>query len=325
MNTLILFLLPTCAWTASVKDPLAFLKKIFLTRGSARLQHNHPEHAGTSLKNLSLARHDAEGVLYYHVHIPKTAGTTLSNIIVSSFCRNDTAAVQTYSWDEHCSVRCARTMVDTEVSCMNKRRLEHGKFNHISHRVDLLKKHYPIRKVVYITTLRPGTERLISQWAHEVNNLKTWSPPPGVPPMSEASLLMYLAGANWTNKWPGFSSDSLSQRNNLQVASLAAVPGDMEVTAEHLEQAKERIRTGKWIVGFTACLPQLHHRLWTFGRSSGSAHSLTLPKLEHESPKHLHFSSQIMDVLRTSSQFDNELYEWAWQHSPADLKCALRK
>jgi len=166
---------------------------------------------------------------------------------------------------------------------------------------------------------------MISQWAHEVNSLKTWSPPPDVPPMSNESLLLYLAGQNWTNNWPGVEEDSVSQRNNFQVASLAAVPGDMEVTAEHLEQAKDKLRTGKWIIGFTECLPQLHHKLWTLTASSGSAYNSTLPELAHESPRYLSFSNQVMDELRTRSRFDNELYEWAWQRSPAGLKCTLRE
>jgi len=327
LNTLIVFLLPTCAWTASVEDPLADLEGCSFIQQSARLLDKHDQNKGNLSRITSLAWHNAEGVLYYHVHIPKTGGTTLSNIIVSSLCGNDNDAVQTSQWKQHCSVQCAHAMVDTEASCMDEWRsqIEHGKFNHISDRVDVLKKQYPIREVVYITTLRPGAKRMISQWAHEVNSLKTWSPPPDVPPMSNESLLLYLAGQNWTNNWPGVEEDSVSQRNNFQVASLAAVPGDMEVTAEHLEQAKDKLRTGKWIIGFTECLPQLHHKLWTLTASSGSAYNSTLPELAHESPRYLSFSNQVMDELRTRSRFDNELYEWAWQRSPAGLKCTLRE
>jgi len=271
-----------------------------------------------------LAHGNVEGVLYYHVHIPKCGGTTLSNIIVSNLCGNGIDAVQTSDWETHCSVKCERAMVDTEASCMNEWRLEHAKFDNISKRIDSLMTLYPIRKVVYITTLRPGTKRMISQWAHEVNSLKTWTPPADVSPMSNESLLVYLEGKNWKNNWPGVAADSVSQRNNFQVATLAAVPGDMEVTAEHLEQAKEKLKTGEWIIGFTECLPQLHHKLWTLGASSGQNFNSTLPMLAHESPKELSFNSEVMDSLWAHSRFDNELYEWAWQQSPEDLKCELK-
>jgi len=311
----------TCAWAFSgalgVAEDREFLS---LIQTSAKLQDKDKF---TRITSLAQPQHGADGVLYYHVHIPKCGGTTLSNIIVDSLCGNAGDAVQTSGWEQHCTEKCENAMVDTEATCMDPWRIEHAKFNLISERIDELKKHQAINEVVYITTLRPGSKRMISQWAHEINSLKTWAPPPDVPPMSNESLLLYLEGKNWTNKWEWVEANSVSQRNNFQVASLAAVPGEMEVTAEHLEQAKETLRTGKWIVGFTDCLPELHHKLWTLGASPGATFSSKLPTLAHEAPKALSFNSEVMDALRVQSRFDEELFEWAWQSSPEDLKCEL--
>jgi len=319
MHILMSLLLLTRPWTASGADLVEDQEgTLSLVQSAVRLLNQHGENKGNLSRMTTLARDTANGVLYYHVHVPKCGGTTLSNIIVSSMCGHDNDAVsRPLDWEHRCGVKCAHAMVDTETSCMTPWREEHMKFNLISERVDDLKQHYPISKVVYITTLRRGPKRIISHWAHEMNNLETWAPPPSVPPMSNESLLLYLEGKNWANNWP--VAEGISQRNNLQVATLAAVPGDMEVTAEHLEQAKKRLRTGQWIIGFTDCLPPLHHKLRTLG--SGPTFNMTLPTLEHASPKYVTFSSQVMDALWTQSRFDEELYEWAWQRSPADLKC----
>jgi len=322
MNVHMSFLLLTCAWPISGALTVENREFLSLIQRSARFQDKRKDNLS---RITSLAQHTADGVLYYHVHLPKCGGTTLSNIIVDSLCGNNGDAVQGSGWEQHCTVKCEHAMVDTEATCLDQWRIEHAKFNLISERIDELKKYYPIREVVYITTLRPGSKRMISQWAHEINSLKTWAPPPDVPSMSNESLLLYLEGKNWTNKWEWVEANSVSQRNNFQVASLAAVPGEMEVTAEHLEQAKENLRTGKWIIGFTDCLPELHHKLWTLSASPGSTFSSKLPTLAHETPEALSFNSEVMDALRMQSRFDDELYEWAWQSSPADLKCELSK
>jgi len=299
----------------------ALLQTRFISRQTIMLQDKRGEYAEGLTRNTSLIGDLDEGVLYYHVHLPKTGGTTTSNIIVSNLCGLGNGGVQSYGWRERCKVPCARAMVDTEVACMSGSRWEHPKMNHISDIVVKVKKSFPIRHVVYITTLRKGSKRLVSQWAHEMNELKTWEPPPHVPRMSNESLLLYLAGANWTNKWVGVEADSVSQRNNFQVASLAAVPGNVEVTAEHLEQAKHTLKTGKWVIGFTECLPQLHHRLWTLGSvRSESTFNGTLPRLQHRAPSDLHFNDKVKDELERQTQFDNELYQWAWRQSITDSR-----
>jgi len=311
---------PECT-NADADGSQVLLQKHLKSRQTIMLQDQHGEYAEGLSRNASLIGDNAEGVLYYHVHLPKTGGTTTSNIIVSNLCGLGNGSVQSYGWTEHCKVPCARTMVDTEAACINGSRWEHPKMNHVSDIVVKLKKYFPIRHVVYITTLRKGSKRLVSQWAHEMNELKTWEPPPDVPRMSNKSLLLYLAGANWTNKWAGVEADSVSQRNNFQVASLAAVPGNVEVTAEHLEQAKHTLKTGKWVIGFTECLPQLHHTLWTLSSvSSESTFNGTLPRLEHQAPSDLRFNDKVKDELERQTQFDNELYEWAWRQSITDSR-----
>jgi len=267
-----------------------------------------------------LLRYRTSDVLYYHVHLPKTGGTTTSNMILTELCGDSDGHVKAYDWDRHCKISCEHAMVDTEISCIQGKRWEHAKWNRISEFVIDVKKSFPIRKVVYITTLRRGSKRVVSHWAQEMQQLKIWQPPPNVPRVSNESFLLYLLGANWTNKWPGVEANSVSQRNNFQVASLASVPDDMEVTSEHLEEAKERLKTGSWIIGFTDCLDRLRHRLWTLGNHDSTLALEALPHLQHRTPSAIQFNETVMDELEKQCRFDNELYAWAWEQSTKDQR-----
>lgn len=264
--------------------------------------------------------------LHYHVHLPKTGGTTTSNMLVSDLCGGGTGTVKALDWKDRCTQSCYGALVDTEISCLNttRGRGEHVKWNDMLNRVQQLIQQYRIPRVVFITTLRSGYERLISSWLHEMS-LEVWQPPPRVPKISNESFLLYMLGTNWTDGWMKGDQGSLSQRNNFQVATLAPVTGNGEVEPQHLEEAKQTLRSEDWVIGFTPCLPQLHHKLWTMGnanlRHSGVSASMfndTLPRVQQRTPQGLQFNETVRRELVKQTRFDNELYAWALDRSNKD-------
>ena len=116
--------------------------------------------------------------LFMHVHLPKTSGTHTIHAMLHALCN---ASAET-PWAEASFARlvgCARTsiakcpdtLIDTSVSCLGSPRgAYHGSLAALEPRAHLIAKHYSVPMVVYVTTLRPAVERLISHWRHWEQN-----------------------------------------------------------------------------------------------------------------------------------------------------------
>jgi len=261
--------------------------------------------------------------LYYQVHIPKSGGTTVANMILADICEQGLTSVGSLEFGSACSFTCRAALVDSEFSCADPYRWEHMKWDLLSIRVKNLTLNTGVNDVMYITSLRSGTERVVSQWAHEIY-FGAWLPPPSVPALSNESLLLYIQGGIHQGQgW--IARGSASQRNNYHVATLAGVPGRENVTRAHLEIAKQRLMNGSWLIGFTDCMPELHRRLQLLGRKSESPSPLSSPVIpftEHRKPDTVQFSMEVVKELNKLCELDNELYYWALLQSQKDDRFA---
>jgi len=247
--------------------------------------------------------------VFMHFHMPKTGGTVVSNMLVSNVCGED---MLNQGWESHCTRPCGSALVDTELACAqgaeNLPRHEHGLFDYTQLRAQRLAAAHEAKSVLYVTTLRPGWQRVISQWAMEVE-LRWWLPPEQIPPMSNESLLLYITGGIHAGEGSEFSEiTQFPSRNNIQVSELASVPSGFPVVDEHFEKAKIILTQRPWLVGFADCLDIFQQRLATIGGRS----NIEMPNpLESHTPKNLILSEQVLDVLRENTKYDNQLYDWA--------------
>jgi hypothetical protein len=251
--------------------------------------------------------------LFYHVHVPKTGGTTVANLLVSDICAPGADSMQLFTWADHCGKTCEMGLTDNELSCYNEHRLdyEHTKFNLSFQRAERLRVNSGAQKVVFVTSLRPGSFRLISQWAFETR-FGLFVPPARVAAYSNESLKLYINGTGNGSGW--IAKGNYLARNNLQVASLASVPWDepTPVTREHLEKAKQVLMTGEWLIGFSKCMAKFHEKLIGYATwLHGGAKPKSLPA---HVPEHapIAFSPEVFAEVDAAAALDNELFSWAW-------------
>jgi len=238
--------------------------------------------------------------LYMHYHIPKTAGTTVSQVLLKAFCDEDS---WWEGWGARCTHACKNALLDTELSCLEGFRDEHEDFPQFSHKIHRLKKQYHVDKSVILTTIRPGWQRLISQWSHE-EDCGYWNTTTAGKHTNE-SIMEFLQGqgtGHWLKPYP--------TRNNIQVAMLASVPDGESVQRQHLEQAKNVLSSGDWLVGFAHCFSDFVDDVnalapGRFDENDENGHA------ERKTPDGLVLDEKVVEELKDSSAFDNELYDWA--------------
>jgi hypothetical protein len=264
--------------------------------------------------------------LFYHVHIPKTGGTTVANLLVADVCAPEAASVESIGWESRCGRTCEMGLTDNELSCANALRnnVEHNRFDVNFWRAEKLRQQSGAQRTVFVTTLRRGHDRVISQWSAELG-FGTYIPPAGVPPWSGQSLMAYIQGRGSGRGW--IARHNHLVRNNLQVAQLASAINDNHgpVTRAHLEKAKQVLTRGPWIIGFTHCMPQMHEKLMRYASSLHKQYyrPKTLPHHVSEHGK-ISLNAQEVAALNAASALDNELADWAWNmaKTSGDLRWA---
>jgi hypothetical protein len=280
--------------------------------GSLRLSSAYPK----VLRSMS-----AKETLFYHVHIPKTGGSTVAELLVSDICAPMSDNISLHGYRDYCNITCEMGFTDNQLACFpNRNHFEHNAFSLNMQRAEELKSRIGARKIIYVTTLRRGSDRVVSHWAAELH-YGSFRPPPGVPLWSMESLRHYFMG--WRNYgshdgrgWIAGSNPSL--RNNLQVGQLSSwlTPDnnqiDKPLTRKHLEAAKQVLMQGDWIIGFTTCMPQMQKRL------SERAKALHMRFKEKAAPRppsatsHVVIDPETQAQLDRHSWLDNALYKWVW-------------
>jgi hypothetical protein len=259
--------------------------------------------------------------LFYHVHIPKTGGTTVANLLLNDICAPVNAEIVPVEWNFLCTQTCAMGLTDNMLSCHADRfNFEHTAFAKHEERAKGIAAALAAPRIAYVTTLRHGSERLISQWAHELTN-GAWLPPAGVANFSNRSLQLFISGGEHIvpNGVGWIQSCCSMQRNNLQVAELASMEMEQqEVTEAHLETAKNVLMAGDWLIGFTHCMSALHDGLTREGEAlHGFSHpnrAAAVPITETRTPEII-LDTQTQMMVDAYAYFDNALYNWAWAQS----------
>jgi hypothetical protein len=253
--------------------------------------------------------------LFYHVHLPKTGGTTVAHLLVSDICAPKDDLLPLAGWNDRCKVTCELGFTDNEFSCNDPHRndVEHNAFNFNLQRAEALKQKVGAQKIVYVTTLRRGSDRVVSQWKAELG-YQSWGPPDGVLPYSMKSLQLYITGGNHTGKgWLGRWNTHL--RNNYQVGMLASqrFNGDTKaIRWFHVEEAKKVLMTGDWIIGFTDCIPQVQEKLMEHARKvHGSCKDKAMPH-DTVAASEIVIDEETQRILDRYTALDNALFDWAW-------------
>jgi hypothetical protein len=257
--------------------------------------------------------------LFYQFHMPRTGGSFTANLLYSFMCEPSADEIEMLAWNVSCNKSCATGLTDNEFACNPDVEpvrwvILHSEFARHRTRAEDLKNHRGVSEIVYVTTLRSGAQRLLSQWHKEVFH-GSWKPSSGIPADGNESLKMYIReneGEHWLN-FP-----SVFYRNNLQVSSLASVSRTVP-TLEDLEIAKHLLLTGPWIIGFTGCLHTMQEKLQAVAgqvNSEFKPKAMLVQEYREENVKDTldlrSFNQDTIDLLMAETALDNELFKWAW-------------
>jgi hypothetical protein len=262
--------------------------------------------------------------LFYHFHIPRTGGTTLANLLLGDICDPFGDQIPLNGHPDLCTKSCTAALSDNQFSCYPDRlTFEHWTFKQNFQRAEELKLATNALNVLFVTTLRRGSDRVLSQWMLEVN-ASLWIPPSGVETISNKSLQLYLQGASQQGAgW--VANGAASMRNNLQVGVLASAPleSKAELTRDHLEAAKGVLSTGFWLIGFTGCLEQAHRSLTRYADSlhGGKIARRAMPRdasTQFSTSHGIVLNSETQAMLDAACALDNELFDWAWSMAGTD-------
>ena len=235
-------------------------------------------------------------VVWAHFHVPKTGGTSVANALGALLCRGTTQPLkpEVEPWLQRGTRSCAGAVLDTEFSwpalslIETLHRREHGSLLKSFSRADAIALNYmnpgksSYSRIIFVTTLRSSTERVISHWVH--CNLALGAPrtPASSPPVA----LMVGAGLNGGNTifdrrcelgnirlWPNLSSSappwfseaslhhflnhdfravprdhsSWLRVNNAQVGALSSAnPHQAPLNSSHLKVAKSALLSGRY-------------------------------------------------------------------------------
>jgi hypothetical protein len=275
--------------------------------------------------------------------MPKTGGTTVANLLIADLCVLFDPTMDLFtddgaqSFNPVCSKTCPMGNADTGLSCFpgasqQRDLILHGDWMVHANRAEDVKSRSGAAEVVWVTSLRRGSDRILSQWSHELNS-ERWQPPQGVEPLSSESLRAYLLNDRWLHDSFSESHDKASWRNNKQVSLLASVEtGSVshnnpmrEVEEGDLELAKTVLRTGKWVVGFTDCLPKLHMKLEEIAigiHGTGTAHKDMSGDMSHGTERQADvlkasLDPETLEILNNAAVWDNALYDWAQEQAGA--------
>lgn len=266
---------------------------------------------------------------FYHYHIPRTGGTTVANLLLAHVCKPFQPQLPALGWDAKCTQVCDMGLLENEFVCTEQRR-EHEILGPEVTRVVALAIASGAQSTVFVTTLRRGSQRFISEWLKNVR-LNDFIPPAGIAPISNESLQSYIQLSPYgPNVGP-----------NLQVTYLTSLP-PLEwythvMTHEDVSHAQQALLTGRWVIGFSDCMEQMNAKL---AEVSGSLHGYTsllypktVPRISQSDPEKMYYTEGLVAsasevdlinldpntkaVLDSYAAFDNELYDWAWEMASA--------
>merc|ERR1719359_751223 len=103
---------------------------------------------------------------FYHVHIPKTGGTTVGNLLTAYYCNPYSPNLDVKLWYPYlCTQPCTFGLVDTFLSCYtaDRHKHEHDLLQNSMLRAEEFKRKSGAQNLVYVTTLRRCQKRVISQ------------------------------------------------------------------------------------------------------------------------------------------------------------------
>jgi len=262
-----------------------------------------------------------KSTLFYHVHMPKTGGSTVARLLASDVCAPFKDLLDVDLAHLHktpfCGVECELGFTDNEFACAdpNRNQAEHWTFVFNQRRAEDLKAKSGAKKIVYVTTLRLGSDRVVSQWKAELG-YGSFIPPVGVGKFSMKSLQHYILGRSYDGKHnlgKGWLTGTPSLRSNYQVGMLGSRLGlGIAVRPRDLEVAKKVLLTGDWVIGFTPCIDALQERLLEYMAQVHGGYKHKAAPLDNEAKQQITIDQETQDMLDRHAHLDNALFDWAW-------------
>merc|ERR1719440_1542051 len=183
-------------------------------------------------------------------------------LMLAHLCMPFESQPEFLGWNRRCSRECKLANVDAQFTCFSGRK-EHGLFPEVKQRAENLSKSVGAKEIFYVTTLRRGSDRLLSEFLYNVNS-GGWSADEGfceedyescshrnITEISNETLQVYLDEIS--TFWPG---------GNLQIAFLLSEGrsdlinrfGKSPMTEEHLRSTQRVLTKGNWMIGFADCM-----------------------------------------------------------------------
>ncbi|OIJ18540.1 hypothetical protein BKP45_19035 [Anaerobacillus alkalidiazotrophicus] len=208
-----------------------------------------------------------------HLHMPKTAGTTLKYIIGKNIDRNSNFHV--YKADPERDA-ILKQLTKKNVACIQ------GHFPFGVH-------HYFSSPSTYITMLREPAERIISEY-YFIRSIRTHD---------QFEKVMNMSLEEYHNQ---------NEHMNLQTRLISGYLGD-QLTTAHLEQAKQHIENYFSVVGLTEMFDQslyLMKKFFNWQTIDYRKQNITKNKPQiHQLPK------KTIESIKENNQLDNELYHFS--------------
>lgn len=314
-------------------------------------------HGGPLNGNLSLAQRievDANRSvgrpLFMHLHMPKTAGSHSIDILLNALCDNSVNIAwkldptRTLSCVSTSYLKCPKTLLDTSVSCLDKPRgYFHDDFQMLQPRAATLGAKYHATSIIWITTLRPAVERVVSHWRHFERNCPAdrggshtgyCSSPLGLYERprhlgTNESLLQFVRAAQDAHhsnlQVRMLLPPGTPKRGAIGVAELRKVQA---LLADEATAANGTGRRSDWVVGFAGCDYRMQPRLASLNTVGGAAWQAapSMPPVPprralstaHSASDTLHFASSVLQIALEANMLDDSLYKWARERSRLD-------
>ena len=323
------------------------------SKGHTKARHSRDVQFGGEPDEIR-RRRTRNATLFMHVHVPKTSGTHIIHVLLHWLC-NRTARVK---WAKHpgsrlghClshgAIKCPDTLLDTSLYCLGGARAGSHSFHtsvaKLASRAAMLASHYRAPRIVYVTTLRPSIERVISHWRHYERGCEGMGGLMGMCATPDGAYPAPPDGTLGTNASLRHFLNAVHAKgaDNTQVQMLASVEG-RAANASDLAAVQATLLSGAWLVGFTGCASRLGPRLAhlnaeVLSSSSGAAapaDSARAPRVAIAAPPpssppssaaamyvdlrmrpSLHLAPEVLALARAYHDLDAQLYSWALRMS----------
>ena len=254
----------------------------------------------THSRELPKMPHSSDCVIF--IHIGKTAGTTLSVILIKQYAEQTIFAVD---GSKGITADTLRALPDEEKSRINLLR---------GHILFGLHKHLP-QPSTYITMLRNPANRIISLYYHILREKTHY--------LHQAVTGQQMTLEDFVASGVAAEIDNFQMRALAGYESVQTPVGKCDRTL--LNQAKENVEKHFSVVGITERFDEsLHLMTQRLGWKTLTPHTKIMNVATNKSKKNKEFSNSTLRLIKEKNSLDYELYDWACRSFDEQVKQSLQ-